>query len=302
MKKIIWLIIIIIIIIAAVAIFGDNKGGSSSAQGTYSNEDIASGKGRVIVGITDAAADMGSVTNIEVTVESVEVQSSAEGWVEVSDNAQTYDLLALKAENKTELFADAELDAGTYNQIRLNVSDVTVTTDDGEEAEAKLPSGTIKINGTVNVEEQSNTAVTADFLADQSLHVTGNGKFIFAPVVNVKSQSGANVTVDTDNGLSVQGGRVDANITVGMDARGAVKANAKINPNAAVEIGDEGKINVSAGQGASGTVEIGAGASSNSNAGGSAKAKGKGTTSEDAEMEAGAEAEVDAEAGVDASI
>ena len=40
--------------------------------------------GRVIFTITDAAADMGSVTSVKVTVDSVSVHSASEGWAAVS--------------------------------------------------------------------------------------------------------------------------------------------------------------------------------------------------------------------------
>ena len=106
---------------------------AACTQGPATNE------GRAVFTITDAAADMGAVSEVHVTVEQVRVHSETQGWVTVSDEQQTYDLLELKAENSHALLADANLTADTYNQLRLDVSEVIVVDAEGEH-EAKLPS------------------------------------------------------------------------------------------------------------------------------------------------------------------
>src|SRR6185503_18738850 len=62
--------------------------------------------GRVVFSVTDAAADMSTISEINMKVNKAEMHSTAEGWVTASTTPHTYSLLALNAENKSELLAD----------------------------------------------------------------------------------------------------------------------------------------------------------------------------------------------------
>jgi hypothetical protein len=200
-----------------------------------------SGKGRIIVGITDAAANMSSVTKVKVTVQNVSVQSSTKGWVTLSTSPKTYDLLELKGKAYTSLLADAEIEPGDYNQIRLDISKVVVTDSSGDH-EAKLPSGELKVIGDLKVESDSDSTAIFDFIADQSLHVTGNGAYVFAPVIKVETRDDADAEVDASARVRVSGGKVRTNMTVGMDEMGRVGVGLKIPGNAAVTITANGTI------------------------------------------------------------
>jgi len=198
-------------------------------------------KGRAVFAITDAAADMQSVTSVKVTVESIKVHSAAEGWTTVSSSSKTYDLLELKGKSETALLADAQLKQGTYDQLRLDISKVVVTDANGTH-EAKLPSGELKINGKLVVEANSTSTATFDFIADESLHVTGNGKYIMAPVVQLETREDADVSVRSGNKVQISGGKVDTNVKVGMDINGNVGVGVKISSNADISIDTLGKI------------------------------------------------------------
>lgn len=52
--------------------------------------------GRVLFTIADKSADLGSVSSIQVTVDSVSAQTSSGSWVTISSTPRTYDLLALR--------------------------------------------------------------------------------------------------------------------------------------------------------------------------------------------------------------
>lgn len=197
--------------------------------------------GRAVFTMTDAAANMGAVTSVKVTVDSVKVHSEAEGWVTVSSVQKTYDLLQLKAQDKQELLADAQLKEGTYNQLSLDISRVVVTDASGTH-EAKLPSGELKINGNLVVERNSTSTATFDFIADESLHITGNGKYIMAPVVQMETRQDADVSVSSGNRVEIRNGRVNTNVKVGMDINGNVGVGSKIPSNSDLSIDTAGKI------------------------------------------------------------
>ena len=193
--------------------------------------------------ITDAAAKMQSVSSIIVTVDSVRVHSAAQGWLTVSSTPKTYDLLKLKAQGNQELLADAELIAGTYDQLRLDISSVSVT-DSGGKHDAKLPSGELKIIGILSVSANSTSTAEFDFMADKSLHVTGNGKYVMAPVVKMETKENADVEIKSDEKVEIKGGSISGSVKVGMDANGNVGEGMEIPSDADISIESSGKIKI----------------------------------------------------------
>lgn len=214
-----------------ILLFAAGCTGSSGPQST----------GRAVFTVTDAAADMGAVTSVKVTVDSLQVQSAAKGWITVASTPQTYDLLQLKASGMQSLLADANLENGTYGQVRMIISKVIVTDSSGDHV-AKLPSGELKIVGGFTVLPNSTVAVTFDFLADQSLHVTGNGTYILAPVVRMQERAGAQVDTSSRENVRINGGRTGTDTEVGMDEDGNVGEGKRIAPGLNLTIREDGRI------------------------------------------------------------
>ena len=191
--------------------------------------------GRVVFTIADKAADMGNVSSIKVTVDSISAHNSNQSWVNVSSTSKTYDLLQLKLSGYQALLADVQLQNGTYEQDRLHISKVIVTDAKGDH-EAKLPSGDLKVVGVFEVQGNTTSVVSFDFEADKSLHVTGNGEYILAPVVRIQTRDNANVEVKSESNVQVSGGNIRTDNEVGMDEKGDVGAGSRISTNAAVSI------------------------------------------------------------------
>ena len=202
--------------------------GSSSGQA----------QGRAVLTITDAAANMGSVTSVKLTIDSVKVHSSSEGWVTLSTNPKTYDLLKLKMQGKQELLLDTQINEGTYDQIRLDVSNVIVTDAKGEH-ETKLPSNVLKINANLVAKANQTTTANFDFVADESLHKAGNGKYILAPVIHIETRDNADVELKSENDVHVTGGIIKTNMKVGMDAEGNVGFGVRLPEDANLTIDGE---------------------------------------------------------------
>lgn len=166
-------------------------------------------------------------------------------------------MLKLKAEGRQELLADAELKEGTYDQIRLDISNVVVTDANGDQ-EAKLPSGELKIQGNLVVDANSTATATFDFIADESLHMTGNGKYIMAPVVHVETREGADVEIKSDSKVEIKSGKIKTNVKVGMDVDGNVGVGLKIPAGLNLTIGTEGVIKVGGKSSGKVGIEVGA--------------------------------------------
>lgn len=199
--------------------------------------------GRAVFTMSDKAADMGNVSSMLLTVDSVQAHSNASGWVNVSSTQMTYDLLSLKASGVRALLADINLSAGTYEQVRLNISKVVVVDANGSH-DAKLPSSELKIVGILVVSPDSTSTANLDFEVDKSLHVTGNGLYILAPVIKLETRENATVKVKTGKDVEVGGGKVRTETEVGMNENGEVGEGKGIPAGANVSI-ENGHVKVS---------------------------------------------------------
>ena len=189
--------------------------------------------GRATFVLTDAAADMGSVTKVKVTIDSVQAHH-ATGWVSASTTPQTYDLLALKASGNSVLIADTQLRAGTYDQVRLHITKVIITDENGDHV-AKLPSDDLKLVGKLQIVANQTSTITFDFIADESLHMTGNGLYIFAPVIKLETRTNAEVDTTYQADVKVSGG-TSQSIKQSMDLDGNIGEGLKIGKDAKLSL------------------------------------------------------------------
>jgi hypothetical protein len=110
----------------------------------------------------------------------------------------TIDLLALVGQ-QIELGSIASLPEGTYTQIGLLVQSATVVLEGGAREAVQVPSGAqtgLKIHVQFEIASGQATVVLLDFRSKQSIHRTGQGKWILNPnaivgiVVSGPSHSG----------------------------------------------------------------------------------------------------------------
>ncbi|MBI4148436.1 DUF4382 domain-containing protein [Candidatus Woesearchaeota archaeon] len=145
-------------------------------------------EGVLFVTIADKALDMKNVSSVKIKILSASVyHKDKEYWTTVSDEDVVIDLLQLKADDVEKIYGNKSLPEGEFSQVKLKVADVKVTVN-GKEQDAFLPSGELKMQVPVVVEADRQSLVTIDFVADESLHVTGDGKIIFAPVIHARSK------------------------------------------------------------------------------------------------------------------
>ncbi len=200
-------------------------------------------KGDVIVGITDKQTGLQQIDSIYLTITEVAVHKPSTGiWIPVFTGEKAVDLLALHKENGTALLAQTQLDEGTYNQIRLEIKKAVVYKVGQEAAyDAKLPSDVLKFVGTLEVKPNETATILFDFDADKSLHQTGNGLFILAPVIKLQTRSAAEADVQDGNVL-IKGGQLKTDAIVGMNEKGEVGVGLAIASDAELEIDLDGNI------------------------------------------------------------
>jgi hypothetical protein len=197
--------------------------------------------GRIVFGITDKAVGLDAYKSIFLTIGSVRIHHPSKGWITVSETPRTFDLLKLRAKSRNELLADMNITADTYDSVRLGIDSILITDHAGKVTEAKLPSKELKIDSNVRVFKGKISSVLIDFLADKSMHMTGDGKIIFAPVVAVETKSEMTVQITPVEGslnkkVDLIGGTTNFTATLGMNEAGVVKIDTIIDPLATLEI------------------------------------------------------------------
>jgi hypothetical protein len=187
-----FLIVGVIFIAAVFTACGGSGGGSSSGS-------AAPASGSVAVMLADGPLDELKQLNIWITKVSLLRADNGREVVVFEDDLPGLEVDILNYRNYDYLLTvNQEVPVGTYNKVRLEVSNVEAVGGDCDAVnngiEIKLPSGKIDLNprGTFQVVEGEALVIRLDIDAKKSflLHTAGNsGKCIFRPVIFVDIKS-----------------------------------------------------------------------------------------------------------------
>ena len=142
---------------------------------------ISEGRGTLVLKITDARPEL-NITEALVTISNVEVHLIASGWHTVVKEPTTFNLILLQ--DAQEILGSANLSTGHYSQIRLNVDNAKVTID-GINYNLKIPSNKVQLISPFQIEDNKTTVLTLDFDVQESVHSTGDDKYIMRPTIKI---------------------------------------------------------------------------------------------------------------------
>ena len=217
----------------------DNMVDNSNNPGNNGGNQSVSGTGNVNFVLTDAPFPANMVAEANVTIDKISIRKvienetdststdstnmemDASGFVTVSEETQTFNLLDLRNGVTADL-TEAELDTGMYDQMRLHVvsANVVLNDEDSTTYDLKIPGGStsglkIKIKDGLNVSGGSMSTVLLDFDVSKSFVVKGNPKtpagikgFIFKPVVRA-------VVTESTGEENNPAGNIAGHVTVG---------------------------------------------------------------------------------------
>lgn len=180
---------------------------------TQNDSEGTGGKGTLSLLLTDAPFPSNLVENTLVTIDKIEIRSTttATATTTEADNASQYTVL-YEGEGKvfdlldlqngiTEELANVDLDAGSYDLIRMRVTKAEVVLKDGLATfDMKIPSGStsgikIKITPELLIESGVESTIVLDFDVSKSFIVQGNPKtpagikgFLFKPSLRAMCQ------------------------------------------------------------------------------------------------------------------
>jgi hypothetical protein len=145
-----------------------------------------SNKARLQVFLTD---DPGNYEEVVINVQDIRINYTSDtsnGWQSLSNvNTGMYDVLKLVNDNDT-LLADAELNPGRIQQIRLVLGNNNYVKVDGQVHQLETPSAQqsgLKLKINQDVEAGLLYKLLLDFDAARSIVKTGNNKYILKPVI-----------------------------------------------------------------------------------------------------------------------
>lgn len=123
------------------------------------------------------------------TQEQQQTQTGGGEWITIglSDNATEFNLMDIEGIEK--YIGTKAVEEGKYTQVRLVVSNAQVQLGEGEDAvlkDATVPSGELKIVRAFDVIAGETTSLVLDFDAARMVTVSGAGRVIVKPVINLK--------------------------------------------------------------------------------------------------------------------
>lgn len=201
--------------------------------------DSAQTEGNIYFSLANDGAAVNDINELNVTVGSLEVYNQADdNWVNVAIGTDMFNLLDLESNDRTQLIAAADLEAGTYQRVRMDIGAVEVVNTNDETEDIALAADTIEFDLTFQVSEEEDQAVhiTFNVLADESLFTTEDGDYVFVAVIEADAQTGADVQVDDDRNVTISGGTQADSVQVGVDLEGNSRANYKLDPNTRLEV------------------------------------------------------------------
>ncbi|HEV7329523.1 MAG TPA: DUF4382 domain-containing protein [Flavisolibacter sp.] len=152
----------------------------------------STGKARLQVALTD---DPGNYDVVNIDVQDIRINYSnnnEEGWVSLNGvKSGNYDVLRL-VNGKDTLLADAQINTGRIQQIRLVLGDNNYVVVDGQTHKLQTPSAQqsgLKLNIHQDVAEGITYKLLMDFDASRSIVKTGNGKYNLKPVIRTSLEA-----------------------------------------------------------------------------------------------------------------
>jgi hypothetical protein len=141
------------------------------------------GNGTLKVYVTDAPPV--GVTAVEIKVSSVEVHKSGaadDQWITILTDPPVFDLVKVSGVN--HLLGTSDIAAGNYTQVRLDITEVTVTIA-GKQVKATVPGDKLKLVGEIVIEEGKQTSISLDFDGEKSIVLEGQDRVSLKPVIKL---------------------------------------------------------------------------------------------------------------------
>ncbi len=185
----------VLLLLAGCGLDGTGPGGSGGSSDLLGGGGIGGsgdGGGTAAIQMTLVGRQAPGIDALDVTVEGIDLHRNAQsssdpdGWVLLTDEVRTYDILQL-IDGQMAILADMPFEPGAYDKIRIRFSVATVTVT-GVVYDMQLVGGGQSIENPISdliVEDGQVTEIGLEFDPVQSIKVQGNGNFQLNPELNL---------------------------------------------------------------------------------------------------------------------
>lgn len=152
----------------------------------FNDPELNDNSPRLRLMLTDAPVD--NIDNVWLTVSNISIHSDVLGWLSISSDTQTLDLLRLQ-NSVSRTLGIATLPAGSFNEMRMLVTDASVVVE-GTSYDLYVPSGAtsgVKIKFHFDVTDSEVATMLIDWDAGASIHYAPGEGYIMRPVIHVRS-------------------------------------------------------------------------------------------------------------------
>ncbi len=196
-------IVLLITVIAACSSGGGGSSGtntSSGGSGTGAGNGTGTGSGSLTLNLTDSP--FSDAKSVLVSFSEIQVHRSGGTWESMPIGSTiTCDLKKLVGSQF--VLGTKTLPAGHYTMIRVVVTQSALYFNNQvagpacfsapmpplgpNDAQLEIPSGEIKLNREFDITAGKLTTILLDFKGDQSIHKTGNDRYMMNPVIGIVS-------------------------------------------------------------------------------------------------------------------
>lgn len=205
---------------------------TTAAQQIYLAPGAAAPLGSTLFTISDAPTSY-NITSLFVTVDNVSIHSATTGkWYKIPLQTKTFDLIQLR--NISKLLSGVSLNSGIYNEIVLQISNVTAVIN-GSNQSVYLPTGKLRIVGAINISNTTTNWVNIDFNLENSLHIMSNGEIVMLPVLFIRHVNDDSLNLNQSTIIIAHApGRLREFFEEGMNTNGDLIANYTTSQNVSI--------------------------------------------------------------------
>lgn len=211
-----------------------------SAQQVYLAPGSSVPIGSTLFTVSDAPTSY-NISALYVTVDNASIHSTTGKWYKIPLQVKSFDLIAL--DNISKVLSGISLGNGTYNEIILQISNVTATVN-GTNQSVYLPNHKLSIFGRFNISNGTTNWINIDFNLENSLHITKNGKIVMLPVLFIRHINDNSLDVNDSTIVIARGdGRVREMFEEGMEVNGNMISNYTASQNVSIAALADGRFN-----------------------------------------------------------
>ncbi len=186
-SKALWLLIaVVLLVVGCGQQAGDSDPSAPLDEDIYNDPDLTDISPRLRVQLTDKPVD--NVDNVWLTISEVAAHHDERGWITISNQTQTLDLLGLRYGVASTL-GITSIPAGSYSELRLLVTDSSIVVE-GDTYDLFVPSGSssgVKIKFHFEADDETVSTMLLDWDASSSVHYAPGEGYILHPVIHIRS-------------------------------------------------------------------------------------------------------------------